>query len=181
MKKIIIVVFISCIVLIVVYFLCYFLKTAKNNRINSKTNKNVSYQLKIKKINIDAPIVLNMDGKDEETYNKALESGVAHMLGTALPGEEGNIVIFGHSSKPKKYIGNYGAVFANINDLSIGDILEINSTNRETFKYKIEQKLLVDGKDVSYIQPTTDDRLTISTCWPIGSDKSRMILVTKKY
>jgi sortase A len=147
-----------------------------------KKEENDNFELKIEKINISAPIILNVDGAKEDEYYKALESGVAHMKGTPEPSGHGNVVIFGHSSKNDNYIGDYGKIFANLDDVAVGDEIKITKTdnNNKEYVYNITEKKIISADDISVISATQNDQLTILTCWPIGSNEQRLAVIAVK-
>ena len=83
---------------------------SKQTHIKAKKNSpkvEENFVLNIEKLKITAPIILNVNGNNKETYNKALEGGVAHLTDSALPGKLGNTFIFGHSSFYAWKPGNY--------------------------------------------------------------------------
>lgn len=131
------------------------------------------FGLEIKKIDILVPIIKNVDGSDKASYNKSLQSGVAHYDGTALPGEKGNIFIFGHSSADVK--GDYSKVFASLNDLQKDDEITVFYQNNE-HKYKVTGKRIVEATDLSVLDKGKKEVLTLMTCWPIGTKEKRLIV-----
>lgn len=136
-----------------------------------------NYVLKIDKLNLSAPIIPNVDGNDKDGYDKALESGIAHLQGSALPGKAGNTFIFGHSSYYAWKPGSYKEIFKNLNDLETGDIITINS-NALTYNYKVSDKKTVNPNDVAVAdQNFSEKKLTLMTCWPIGSTAQRLVVV----
>jgi sortase A len=135
------------------------------------------YILKIGKINLSAPIIINVDGNDKVAYNKALESGVAHLMGSALPGKVGNSFIFGHSSYYAWKPGDYKEIFEGLNNVEVGDTIIISS-NSSTYNYKVSEKQVVNSDDVAVAdQNYNEKKLTLMTCWPIGSDAKRLVIV----
>jgi len=147
-------------------------KTAQSG---DKTEEN--YQLVINKINTSAPILINVDGNNKDAYNKALENGVAHLKGSALPGRSGNVFIFGHSSYYENQPGNYKQVFAKLNDLAPGDIIEIQA-NSTRFVYKVLDKKIIEPNDVSVANQNYNlKQLTLMTCWPVGSTAQRLVII----
>lgn len=135
------------------------------------------YQLLIDKIGVEASININTDGNNQAKYDKALESGVAHLKGSALPGSSGNVFIFGHSSYYANKPGNYKQVFAKLNDLGIGDLITIRSQS-VSYVYKISNKRTVKASDVSVAdQNFALKQITLMTCWPIGSTAERLVAV----
>ena len=136
-----------------------------------------NYSLVIDKIGVSAPIIINVDGNDKEAYNKALEGGVAHLLGSALPGKVGNVFIFGHSSYYAWKPGDYKEIFKKLNDLDVGDQIIINS-NLSSYIYKVSDKQVVGTNDVSVAnQNFNEKKLTLMTCWPIGSTDKRLVVI----
>jgi LPXTG-site transpeptidase (sortase) family protein len=144
--------------------------------IKKATTQELSWTLEIKKLNITAPIILNVDGADQTTYFKALQSGVAQMKGTALPGEIGNVVVFGHSNFYLSDPGHYKQIFAHLDKLTINDPIQITHDN-QTFTYIVSATKLVDPTDVSVVQPTQNKQLTLITCWPPGTTAQRLIVI----
>jgi len=135
------------------------------------------FGLNILKIGVGVPVVANVDGTNKTAYNKALLSGVAHYKNTALPGEGSNIFIFGHSSTWNG-VGDYAEAFARLNDLNKDDQTIIYYQNKE-YKYKVWKKEIIAADDFSYLEPTKSEQLTLMTCWPIGSNLKRLVVVAK--
>jgi len=142
----------------------------------TKPREITEFYLKIPKLKIEVPIIPNVDGSDETAYLKALESGVAHFAGTALPGEGGNIFIFGHSSYYANQPGNYKTVFKNLNNLQIGDEIVVRF-NGQDYVYSVNQKKQVKPSDVEYLAPTSSEQLSLMTCWPPGTTSYRLIVI----
>ncbi len=97
---------------------------------------------------------------------------------TALLGEVGNTVLNGHHNA-------YGEVFKDLIDLKEGDLIDVYS-GEILFVYKVEAILLLPEKyqsmderieNASWIMPTTDERVTLVTCWPPDSNTHRLIVV----
>lgn len=158
--------------------------TYKNNELVENNGpvsmKGQNYSLKIEKLGIDTPIVIDVNGNNEEEYNKSLENGVAHMQGTAKPGEDGNIVIFGHSSQSPKYLGSYGEIFAGLDNLENGDEIKIVDNDEKEIIYKVSSKDIVLPSDISVLDQNNKNRLTLLTCWPVGSNEKRLVVTANK-
>jgi sortase A len=143
--------------------------------------KNEIFSISIPSINISAPIKTNVDGKAKEEYMKALEMGVAHLKGTALPGALGNTVIFGHSSYFKNLPGNFKEIFSKNNDIEIGDTITIKSNLGRTLNYRVVSKEIVLPEDVEVVRQRFDEsKLTLITCWPVYSTAKRLVVVADK-
>lgn len=135
------------------------------------------FGLIINKLGIQVPVIEGVDGLNKAVYYKALTRGVAHYKGTAKPGENGNIFIFGHSST---FIGtgSYAQIFASLNNLKKGDEAIISFRDK-SYRYAVSAKKIVASDDVSVLEPTKSEQLTIMTCWPIGSNAKRLIVILK--
>ncbi len=147
---------------------------------NFSKQKEISqeFSLTIKKINVKTPIITGVDPSNKDGYNEALKSGVVHMDGTALPGKNsGNIFIFGHSSALEK--GNYDKIFAKLNDLNNKDQILLSYLGK-SYNYYVVDKKIVEKTDLSVLNQSTEERLTLMTCWPIGTDKQRLVVIAKR-
>ncbi|HWR36646.1 MAG TPA: class D sortase [Clostridia bacterium] len=121
-------------------------------------------RLSIPKINLLAVIV-------EGTSRKKLLLGPGHIENTAAPGELGNSVITAHRD----------TFFRHIYELTKGDDLLVQR-NGKSYKYEVTGKKIVSPSDVSVIQPTTEGRLTLITCYPtyyIGPAPERLVIFSK--
>ena len=118
----------------------------------------------IPKIGLDAIVV-------EGASRKALSEGPGHMKETAMPGENGNVVITGHRD----------TFFRHIYELVKGDQIQVRR-NGKTFTYEVTGKKIVMPDDVSVIRPTHDPRLTLITCYPtyyIGPAPKRLVVFSR--
>lgn len=141
-----------------------------------KYGKFQDFGLSIPKIESDLPVIGNVDGGNENEYVAALKKGVAHFSGTARPSDEkGNVFIFGHSSDWRKNNNEYGRVFSRLPELKEGDEISVWYQNKE-YKYKIALIKIVDSKDLSWLNQTQNRALTLMTCYPVGSDKQRIVI-----
>lgn len=136
------------------------------------------FHLVIPSLNIAAPVILDVDGGNKTAYFKALQSGVAHFAGTAKPGENSNIFIFGHSSYYSSDPGKYKTIFVSLGDLKKGDEIDL-WYNLKEYKYFVSNINQVAPNDVSVLRPTSSEQLTLMTCWPPGTTTKRLIVVSK--
>lgn len=143
----------------------------------SEAGRVTQFSLKIKKINVSAPVISNVDGKDSEFYDQALKEGVAHYKGTALPASGSNVVIFGHSSNVLG-VGKYENVFAKLDLLKNGDVIKISFNNNE-YSYDVTDTKIVETGDLSILKPTEREQLTLLTCWPIGTNEQRLAIIAE--
>jgi sortase A len=117
--------------------------------------------LRISKLQLDVAI---LEGTDDLTLNR----GVGHIVGTARPGEEGNVGIAGHRD----------SFFRTLKDIGPGDTIALVTPMR-TDRYRVDHIVLVRPDDVSVLRPRPVRSLTLVTCYPfyfIGSAPQRYIV-----
>jgi sortase A len=119
--------------------------------------------LVIPKIGVDKYVV---DG----VSTSQLRQGPGHYPGTPSPGQPGNAGIAGHRT-------TYGAPFYRLNELQPGDAIVV-TTRAGEFHYAVADSKVVKPTDVSVLDPTPDNRLTLTTCTPRFSASSRLIVVS---
>lgn len=138
-----------------------------------KTNPKVSsYNLSIPKLNIEEAVVTTIDND--------LASHLVNYQGTAIPPQNGNSVVFGHSTLPQLFNPkDYKAIFATLHTIKIGNQIFVTSENI-TYKYKIFSIIIVDPSDTSIFSQNFDDSyLTLVTCTPPGTTWKRLIVKAK--
>jgi sortase A len=117
--------------------------------------------LRIPKIQLEVPV---LEGTDDFSLNR----GVGHVVGTANPGQNGNMAIAGHRD----------GFFRGLKDIGLGDTIGVvTSDGTETFV--IDRITVVDRRDVSVLQPRQHSSLTLVTCYPfyfVGSAPQRYIV-----
>jgi sortase A len=138
---------------------------------------NTNFSVVIPKIDVNTPVVADVNPGDKDAYMEALNHGAAHALGTVKPGEVGNSYIFAHSTANPLNIERYAAVFTLLNKLSIGDRITTFYQGKR-YDYQIDQKYTVDFNNVAPLTATFDRPvLTLQTCDPPGTEFHRLILV----
>ena len=140
--------------------------------IKRETQINYSeFSLTIPKLKMEQQPVL-VDSND-------LSKKLAHLPGSALPGEKGNIFISGHSAL-SQFFSMKKATFAHLTDLKKGDEIFVSAAGTQ-FKYQVIELKVVDPKDTSVINPpdTSSRYLTLMTCVPPGLNTKRLIVLAK--
>ncbi len=135
--------------------------------------------ISIPKINVSAPISFPTTTADAPNYDPELENGVVHLPGTALPGQIGNTVIFGHSSNDWWEPGNYKFVFVLLDKLQAGDTFSLNYNSKQ-YIYQVTGTEIVDPTAYSIVNPTADAEATIFTCTPPGTSWKRFVVHAKQ-
>lgn len=88
-----------------------------------------------------------------------LRDEVAHLEGTAYPGEPGNTVLAGHITIPDAGWGP----FRDLHTLQPGDQVFIER-GEATYVYQVREVLLVEPTAVEVAYPTPHNQLTLITC-----------------
>lgn len=100
-----------------------------------------------------------------------LKKGPGHYPGTALPGGSGNAAIAGHRT-------TYGAPFFRVDELEAGDPIFITIRGGR-YRYDVSELKIVAPEDAWVLEPTEDNRLTLTTCHPRYSAAQRLIVVAQ--
>jgi len=117
--------------------------------------------LSIPKIRLEVPV---LDGTDDLTLNR----GVGRIIGTARPGQGGNLGIAGHRD----------GFFRGLKDVAVGDVLELEMV-KERKTYKVDQIRIVQPTDTEVLQDRGVPSVTLVTCYPfyfIGNAPQRYIV-----
>lgn len=153
------------------------------NRIQSPTPREIipvdrDFGIVIPKLGINAKVIKNVDPFDSNIYQKALTLGVAHAKGTALPGEEGNIFIFSHSSENFYLATRYNSIFYLLNKLNNGDEIDLYYDDQK-YIYHAFQKQIVSPNAIDILKPSRSNTLTLMTCFPPGTDIKRLVVIAQ--
>lgn len=139
-------------------------KTGLKKQENLK--RNVEGILKIEKINLKLPV---LSGATRENLRIALAS-IEH---TGKPGQIGNYVVAGHRNL------TYGRNFNRLNEVEIGDIIEMN-VGEKKYIYTVVEKLYVKPEETWVLNGNGKDReITLITCHPMGNPTHRLIIKGK--
>lgn len=106
-----------------------------------------------------------------------LSTNLIHYNGTALPGEIGTSVIFGHSILPQFYDPkNYKAIFSTLHTLKNGSEIYVKIDNI-TYKYIVSDQYIVESDDFGVLTQSIDKRgLKLITCTPPGTYLKRLVI-----
>ena len=139
-----------------------------------------SVEIAVKKINVASPMIWSKS-EDEKSLLEDLKNGIIHFPKTAAPGQNGNMVVSGHSSNYVWAAGNFNYVFRDLNSLAAGDIVDVKTVQKNgrviVYHYKINGfKKIVSPDDPVIFENTPEPSLTLSTCWPLGTNFRRLIV-----
>ena len=149
---------------------------------NSSNSVSQEPKLIIPKINVDVPVVYGV-GNDNISQLRAMEKGVAHFSipgANAVPGQNGNTVLSGHSSNDLFDKGDYKFIFAQLDKLKQGDVIYANY-NGKRYTYNVTRTEVVMPNQVNRVQIGTDKpMLTLITCVPLGTAEKRLLVFAEQ-
>jgi len=137
-------------------------------------------------IGLDAPVVpsayreIEIDGMLFQQWLAPKKFAAGWQSSSAPLGIPGNTILDGHHNV-------YGEVFGRLKDLLPGDLIHIFSGDT-LIEYQVTNHMILLEKDqplsvrldnASWLQPTTDERLTLVTCWPPESNTHRVFVIAR--
>ena len=142
--------------------------------------ENTDFGIVIEKIGVNSPVVANVNSGNYDEYIAALQFGVAHARGTAVPGstnaQNNNVFLFAHSAINPIEARRYNSVFYLLRKLEKGDRV-VTYYNGKRFDYVVFEKKVVEADDVRYLTDNSEEPiLTLQTCDPPGSSLRRLII-----
>jgi len=128
-----------------------------------------SYSLSIPRLNL-SDLNVSVGGTD-------LSKSLIHYLPSSLPGQYGNVAIFGHSTLPQLFNPkDYKSVFTYLPKLEVGDRVFIK-INGGQYEYEVYDMFIVNPDEVSVLeQQFNDSVLTLVTCVPPGTFLQRLVV-----
>jgi sortase A len=117
--------------------------------------------LEIPRLNISSAV---MSGDDARTLDKA----VGHLPDTPKPWESGNSAVAAHRD----------GLFRPLKNIKVGDDLRMRTAHGE-FTYRVRELKIVMPQDLSVLESTDTDTLTLITCYPfnyVGSAPKRFVV-----
>ncbi len=134
----------------------------------------------IPKINLEVPVVFDLNSIEEQDIQDALEEGVVHYATTPNPGEIGNSVIVGHSSNNILNSGKYKFAFVLLKRLEPEDLFYVQKDGVR-YTYKVYRKEIVPPTSVDVLDTQErDNTMTLITCDPPGTSINRLVVVAEQ-
>jgi sortase A len=112
--------------------------------------------------------VMVVEGDDR----RALRRAVGHIPGTALPGQNGNMALTGHRD----------TFFRPLRNIRPDDIVMLTTLQGE-YRYRVLSTQVVSPDDVSILDPSRNETLTLITCHPfyfVGAAPNRFIVQAER-
>lgn len=121
-------------------------------------------RLQIPALGKDVPIVEG-DGWEQ------LKKGVGHHIGSANPGEKGNVVLSAHNDI-------HGEIFRDLDKLEKGDKV-ILFTEKNDYVYVVTGTHIVKPTQVEFLEQTSEPTATLISCYPYMVDNKRIVVQAK--
>jgi sortase A len=121
-------------------------------------------RIEIPAIKVDAPVVQG-DGWEQ------LKKGVAQHIGSADPGQAGNMVLSAHNDV-------YGELFRNLDRLQPGDLVKLYTTQQQ-YSYVVDRTQIVEPTAVEVMASTGAPTVTLISCYPYLVDKQRIVVFAR--
>jgi sortase A len=112
-------------------------------------------------INVDSQVVQG-DGWEP------LKKGVGQHIGTADPGQAGNVVLSAHNDI-------FGEIFRRLDELEPGDEVQLYTAS-QIYTYVVTHTRIVEPTEVSVMDPTAHPSLTLISCYPYLVDNLRIVV-----
>lgn len=142
-------------------------------------------RLLIWSIDVDAPIVDVPYASDDKLQNGDFDAELTQWVVkypfTSMPWQEGNGLLFGHSSVSMREEPDnpFGYVFYKLTDLNQWDTFDI-IWDGQLYSYVIEEKVIKDPEDVAAEIEKHDNKwefnLTLMACYPRFTDLQRSLV-----
>jgi sortase A len=97
-----------------------------------------------------------------------IDIGPSHWPGSALPGEQGNMVVAGHRV-------THGRPFRNLDQLAGGDEIVVTAQGTRA-TYRVASSFVVTPDRTDIANPTASPTLTLFACHPPGSARQRYVV-----
>lgn len=137
-------------------------------------------------IDLDAPVVIvswhieQVGGVATSVWDVPNQRAAGWLKTSAPAGQPGNTVLDGHHNIR-------GEVFRRLIDLKPNDTIDLWAGG-SVYHYVVTEKHILKERDqpievrlanAQWIQPTTDERLTLVTCWPYTNNTHRLVIVAR--
>ncbi|MCC7369084.1 MAG: sortase [Chloroflexi bacterium] len=129
-------------------------------------------RLMIPNIDLDAkvvPVTTKTDDKGNILWETAAFA-VGHHKGSAMAGENGNVVLSGHISSPRE-----GAIFKNLPKVEAGMGVIVGTADRQ-YLYTVVDTRVVTPDRVEVLDPSDKAIITMLTCVPDGIYSHRLVV-----
>lgn len=121
-------------------------------------------RIQIPALDVDAPVVQG-DGWEQ------LKKGVGQNIGSANPGQNGNVVLSAHNDV-------YGELFRYLDKLVPGDQVVLYTQQRQ-YVYVVDRSAIVEPTAVEVMASTGSPTVTLISCYPYLVDNQRIVVFAR--
>ncbi len=134
-------------------------------------------RIQISAINLDLP-VQNPSTTNVDALDALLENGPARYADSAALGEDGNMIIFAHSSHLPIVHNKMFQAFNGIPELKAGDTITITGADGRSYIYTVDSVAKADVQSGTTIDlsPSQGTKLTLVTCDTLTGKSARFVL-----
>lgn len=132
-------------------------------------------RIEIPTVGIDVSIK-NPESTDVAVLDEALLTGTVRYPTSSKLGEEGNVILFGHSSYLPIVNNKAFKAFNEIQNLKKGDKIMVHGETM-TYVYVVKQVAEADAESAAIPLNTKGNTLTLATCDSFGKKTDRFIVV----
>ena len=118
--------------------------------------------------------VYNPDSTSTDVLDSYLLKGAVRYPGSGLPGGNGNVFIFGHSTGFKIVHNQAYKTFVGLDKLKTGDPIYVFSGSN-VYTYKVQWVKMETADEALVVFNTKENLLTISTCDTFASKEDRYV------
>ena len=151
--------------------------TVTTNTPAKVVEKELPVRITINKINVDASIA-NPSSTNLEVLDASLKNGASRYPTSAKLGEEGTVVLFGHSSYLPIVHNQTFKTFTGIQTLKKGETISVYSDTRE-YRYAVTGVELADASQDVVELAQRGKYLTLVTCDSFSKKTSRFIVTAE--
>ena len=133
-------------------------------------------RLVIDSINLDLP-VQNPQTRDIDALDTLLQKGPARYMDSAQLAQDGNVLIFAHSSHLPIVHNNMFQAFNRIPELKAGDSISLFGVDGKEYLYSVSSVRKADANDTTIsLSSQNGKKLTLVTCDTLTSKSARFVL-----
>lgn len=122
--------------------------------------------------------IKNPTSSDVDVLDEALLTGAVRYPTSAKLGEEGNVILFGHSSYLPVVNNKAFKAFNEIQNLEKGDRITVSGGNT-AYVYAVTQVASADAESAAIPLTKTGHTLTLATCDSFGKKTDRFVVVAE--
>jgi len=120
--------------------------------------------------------IQNPSTRDIEKLNNVLVNGPARYIDSAKLGEQGNMIVFGHSSRLPVVRNQMYKAFNDISELKAGDAITVTGEDGSKYLYLVTTVRTADAEEDVISLSKDSTRLTLVTCNVLKEKTSRFIV-----